>query len=147
MPVRERIRAATSDGADAGFTLVEVLVALTLFVTVAVGAALGVTRSVDASRTTQQRVDASNVAQAFIARAISEANTIAPEAGKTVVSVVGDGAVAAQEQFTVTRWITFDSGGDTCHPGTVFSVSVEVRQTQTNAFLARSDSKVACPPA
>jgi type II secretory pathway pseudopilin PulG len=139
--VCHRIGCDAKDTRDAGFTLVEVLVSFVLFMVVSAGAATGVVTALNASHSSQQRVDAANVAQAFVTQAIQNAIRISPSAGETV-SNVG----RSDEKFTVTRWITFDSG-DTCHPGTLFTVNIEVRQSQTAKFLARSDARVACPPA
>jgi prepilin-type N-terminal cleavage/methylation domain-containing protein len=136
---------------DEGFTLVEVLVSFTLFAIVGAAATTAIYRAINASHQTQQRVAAAQVAQQVIANAIALANTnqAAPEQGKTFVSGLGgDGSTAAKEEFTVVRTITFDSqSADVCSPGTTFTVNVVVTQKQTGKFLARSDSKIACPPA
>lgn len=146
--VIDRVRYASgATKSDAGFTVLEVLVSFVIFVVVATSATYGIIRALDASHDSQQRVDAANVAQAFIAQAISSANTIAPEAGRTITSNVGNGTTSAREEFTVIRWISFATGQSSCTPGTTFTVNVEVHQAQTGKFLARSDSFVACPPA
>jgi type II secretory pathway pseudopilin PulG len=143
--VCHRLRAVANDTRDGGFTLVEVLVSFVIFVAVAGAATTGIVNALQASHVSQQRVDAADVAQSFVADAISTATKVAPEEGKTIISNVGDGKVAGGETFTVIRWITFDSG-DTCHPGALFTVNIEVHQAQTSQFLARSDARVACPP-
>lgn len=143
-----RVRYATGGPKpDAGFTVLEVLVSFVIFAVVATSATYGTIRALNASHDSQQRVDAANVAQAFIAQAISNATTIAPEQGRTVTSNVGSGTTSAREEFTVIRWITFAQGQSSCTPGTTFAVNVEVHQAQSGKFLARSDSFVACPPA
>lgn len=132
--------------ADAGFSLLEVVVSFGLFAIVAGGAMYGIDNALTASHQSQQRIDAANVAQRFIAQAITDAVTVAPEQGRTVISNVGDGTHAASEQFTVIRWITFGGGSSTCHPGTTFTVNIEVKQAQSGVGLARSDTSIACPP-
>lgn len=145
---RARIRIGyATGGTDSGFTLLETLVSFILFAIVATSAAYGINQALSASHRSQQRVDAADVAQSFIAQAIANAKTIAAENGRSVLSNVGDGSTAASEQFTVIRWVTFDAGATTCAPGHTFTVNVEVHQAQTNAFLARSDTSIACPPA
>jgi prepilin-type N-terminal cleavage/methylation domain-containing protein len=133
---------------DSGFSLVEVIVSFAIFAIVAASAATAIYKAVQASHLSQQRTNAAGVAQSVIANAIAQANLnrVVPEAGRTILSNVGDGGSAAEEQFTVVRTITFDSG-DTCSPGKLFTTSVVVSQTQTGRFLARSDSVIACPPA
>jgi prepilin-type N-terminal cleavage/methylation domain-containing protein len=143
--VCHRLRRVAKDTQDGGFTLVEVLVSFVIFAAVAGSAATGIVNALRASHVSQQRVDAADVAQSFVADAISTATKVVPEEGKTIISNVGDGIVAGGETFTVIRWITFDAG-DTCHPGALFTVNIEVHQAQTNQFLARSDARVACPP-
>jgi prepilin-type N-terminal cleavage/methylation domain-containing protein len=142
---------------DAGFTLIESIVSFVIFAIVAASAATAIYKAVHASHLTQQRANAAGVAQSVIADAIAQTNTnrVAPEPGKTILSNVGcdpklktcAATAAAAEQFTVTRTISFDAGGDTCAPGSLLTVSVVVVQAQSGQFLARSDSKIACPPA
>jgi type II secretory pathway pseudopilin PulG len=134
---------------DAGFTVLEALVSFVIFAIVATTASYGLAKSIDASHASEQRVDAADVAQYFVADAIRRANTIPPVEGKTIYSGVGGtdttGAqYAAVEQFTVVETIAFDNPGS-CNSGTLFWVHVIVKQAQSNAFLARSDARVACP--
>jgi prepilin-type N-terminal cleavage/methylation domain-containing protein len=133
---------------ESGFTLIEVLVSFVIFAIVVVGAATSTVNALQASHLSQQRADAADVAQAAVAQVIADAskNKTVPESGKSSILNVGDGATVSQERFTVTRWITFESG-NACHPGSLFTVNIEVRQADTSQFLARSDSRVACPPA
>jgi prepilin-type N-terminal cleavage/methylation domain-containing protein len=147
--LRERIATGTEQSNDAGFTLIEVIVSFIVFSIVAASAATAIFRAINASHVTQQRVGAAGVAQSIIANAIAQANanTAAPEQGKTILSGLGNGQSASKEEFIAVRTITFDSGGDTCAPGTLFTVNVMVKQAQTGQFLARSDTKIACPPA
>jgi Tfp pilus assembly protein PilV len=148
--VCHRLRGTASGAADGGFTILEVLVSFVVFMIVMTSASVGIVNALQASHLSQQRVDAANIAQEYVARAIAAASTVAPQAGLTSSPHVGNGGTgsgsAANEYFTVLQWITFDSG-NTCHPGTLFTVNVEVHQQQTNQFLARSDARVACPPA
>lgn len=146
--VCHRIGCAVTDTSESGFTLVEILVSFVIFAVVVVGAATSTVQALQASHLSQQRADAADVAQAAVAQVIADAskNKTAPESGKSFVSNVGDAGSVSQERFSVIRWITFESG-NTCHPGSLFTVNIEVRQADTGQFLARSDSRVACPPA
>ncbi|MDT4926988.1 MAG: hypothetical protein QOG01_4701 [Pseudonocardiales bacterium] len=156
--VCHRLGYDTTTEGESGFTLIEVIVSFAIFAIVAASAATAIYKAVHASHLSQQRANAAGVAQSVIADAIAQANLnkIAPEPGKTILSTLGcvnnaqgnqcPANSAAAEQFTVTRTITFDAG-DTCSPGALFTVNVVVNQKQTGQFLARSDSRIACPPA
>lgn len=146
--VCHRLRGIAMNTSESGFTLIEVLVSFVIFAIVVVGAATSTVNALQASHLSQQRADAADVAQAAVAQVIADAskNKTVPESGKSSILNVGDGATVSQERFTVTRWITFESG-NACHPGSLFTVNIEVRQADTSQFLARSDSRVACPPA
>jgi prepilin-type N-terminal cleavage/methylation domain-containing protein len=144
--VLHRVRHRDNGSGQDGFTLIEAIVSFAIFAFVAAAASRAIFNAIDASHTTQQRVDAANVAQQFIAQAIATADYIAPESGRSYPANVGNGTTAAREDFTVIRTITFDSG-NTCHPGTLYTVNVVVQQARTGKFLARSDSRIACPPA
>jgi prepilin-type N-terminal cleavage/methylation domain-containing protein len=124
---------------DDGFTLLEVLIAFSLFAIVVGAATWAIINALNASHLSQQRVDAANVAQTFISSTSTRTANTRSESGATYsASVTG-------EQFTVKRWITFNTTGATkCVPGSTFTVDVQVFQAQTGRFLARSDSVVAC---
>lgn len=135
--VRRRL---TDDGradADAGFTVLEVLVAFTLFVLVSATATYGIFQAINASHTSQQRTEAAGVAQSYISQAAANAATINSGTNSYNASVAG-------ESFTVARTITFANGGNQCSRGSSFTVDVVVTQAQTSKFLARNDSIVAC---
>jgi type II secretory pathway pseudopilin PulG len=150
--IRHRLaaRLATLRGAqrDAGFTVLEALVSFVVFAIVAATASYGLVRSITAAHGSQQRVDAANVAQVFIARAIQRAGTIAPAEGQSLYAGVGptDSTGKDAEAFTVVETVVYDTPGD-CNVGNLFWVHIVVRQRQTDAFLARSDARVACPRA
>lgn len=131
--------AAAHRGSDAGFTVLEVLVAFSLFVLAASTATFALYTSINASHISQQRGAAAGVAQSYIAQAAANSATVAPESAKPYSATVGS------EQFTVLRSITFSLAGETqCARGSSFTVNVVVNQSQTSKFLARSDSVIAC---
>jgi type II secretory pathway pseudopilin PulG len=126
-------------GADAGFTVLEVLVSFSLFVLLASTATYALYTSINASHVSQQRGAAAGVAQSYIAQAAANTATIAPETAKPYTATVGS------EQFAIVRTITFSTVGETqCTQGSSFTVNVVVNQAQTNKFLARSDTVIAC---
>jgi type II secretory pathway pseudopilin PulG len=135
---------------DAGFTVLEALVSFVIFAIVATTASYGLVEAINASHASEQRVNAAQVAQFWVADAIMRASTIGgtPVEGQTTYSDVGGTSngvgYAAAERYTVVETITFDNPGS-CLTGTLFWVNVVVKQYQTNAFLARSDARVACP--
>lgn len=124
---------------EAGFTVLEVLVSFVLFAFVSATATFAIFTSINSSHLSQQRGDAAGVAQSYIAQAASNTTTVGPEVAKSYSASVSG------EQFTVLRWITFSASGATqCSQGASFTVDVVVKQPQTNKFLARSDSVIAC---
>lgn len=130
---------AAHDGSDAGFTVLEVLVAFSLFVLAASTATFALYTSINASHISQQRGTAAGVAQSYLAQAAANSATVVQESAKTYSATVGS------EQFTVLRTINFSLAGETqCARGSFFTVNVVVNQAQTNKFLARNDSVIAC---
>ena len=123
---------------DGGFTVVEVVVASVIFAIVAIAAIAGVTSAVKSSHSTQQRVQAADAAQQDIAQAVA-----AYQAG-TMPSSTNYTATAGSESFAVHRTVAFVGTATACSTGTSFTVHVEVRQKQTDDFLAQSDTVVAC---
>lgn len=123
---------------DAGFTILEVLVAFTLFTIVSLTATVAIVNSLNAAHSSQQRIDAANVAASIIATTQNQTQTAVN--GTTPFTA----SVKQSEDFSVVRTITFNNGATTCSTGASFVVNVVVRQTQTNKFLARSDSVITC---
>lgn len=145
-PLRNRLHDGGEDvdrADDAGFTVLEVLVSFTLFVLVSATATVAIFTSINTSHLSQQRGAAAGVAQSYIAQAAANAATAAVEDGSQASGT--HNATVANEHFNVQRWITFSLPGETqCSRGSSFTVSVVVTQAQTNKFLARSDSVIAC---
>jgi len=134
-----RRRMASAADADAGFTVLEVLVSFVLFAVVAASATYGIVNALQTSHTGQQRVDAANIAQAYIAATEIRTQDAQTEVARPLT------APAGSEKFAVLRWITFSTPGATqCSAGQTFTVNVTVSVASTGTFLARSDSIVAC---
>lgn len=152
--VRSRLaRLHGRDRGDGGFSILEVMISFTIFVTVAASAGVATVTALKAAHSSQQRIDAGAVAQTFIADAQAKAATIGPEGTST--SGRQFNATLGGEHFQVQRWITFVSvvndqltptGGTQCSAGGLFSVNVAVYQQQAGktVFLARSDSVISC---
>jgi len=134
-------RRLVRDGsADAGFSLIEVLVSFVLFATVASAATYGIVNALQTSHNGQERVDAANIAQSFIAQTQTNTSSVQTETARQVAT-----SSLGSDTFTVLRWITFTTPGATqCSPGQTFTVSVTVSLQASGKFLARSDSVVAC---
>jgi type II secretory pathway component PulJ len=126
---------ARNDRRETGFTLLEVVVSFVLFAIVAGAAVTGIVSSLKASHTSQQRVDAANVAQTYV----SLEDTKSVQNGTSSFT-----AVVKNEQFSVQRTIAFEGSATTCAPGASFAVHVLVSQQTSGAFLARTDSVIAC---
>jgi prepilin-type N-terminal cleavage/methylation domain-containing protein len=126
--------------ADAGFSLLEVVVSFVIFAVVAGAATGAIVSALRASHSSQQRVDAAQVAQGFVVQTQSSPATMVPETNRTFSSIG-----VKNEHFTVTRSIVFGNpNSTTCTSGSYFTVHVTVTQAQTGTFLARSDSVVTC---
>ena len=139
--VRRRMalaRAGSDATSDAGFTLIEVIVSFVLFAIVAGGATTGIVSALQASHSSQQRTDAADAAAQDLAQDIA-----AYRAG-TVPGNFSYTAGVSNEQFTVTRTVTFVGSATACAPGASFHVHVDVKQQQTQKFLAQSDTVIAC---
>jgi Tfp pilus assembly protein PilV len=136
--LRRRLRHASSATRDAGFSLLEVMVAFTIFTILCGTATVAIVSALNAAHSSQQRIDAANVAQSIIAKSQAEAQNAANGTFTYTASV------KQSEDFTVHSTIAFNGGATTCSPGGSFVVNVAVYQQQTNKFLARSDSVVTC---
>jgi Tfp pilus assembly protein PilV len=129
-----RVHAAT----DAGFSLLEVMVAFAVFTILCSTATVAIVSALNAAHSSQQRIDAANVAQSAIASVLSRAQSAVN--GTTPFTAT----VKQGEDFTVQQTILFNGGATKCSPGATFNVNVAVYQKETNKFLARSDSVITC---
>ncbi len=128
---------ARDEARDAGFTLIEVIVSFIIFAVVSGAATTAIVKAIQSSHTSQQRIDAANIAQKYVTFT-GDMSAIKAGAQTPFVDSVRN------EQFTVKRTITFNGSATSCSPGASFTVHVIVAQKQSNAFLARTDSVVAC---
>ena len=136
--LRHRLRRARSTAIDAGFSLLEVMVAFTVFTILCGTATVAIVSALNASHSSQQRIDAANVAQSTIASVLARAQ-LAVNGTTPFTANVKQG-----EDFAVQQTIAFNGGATKCSPGATFVVNVAVYQKQTNKFLARSDSVITC---
>ncbi|MDT4891597.1 MAG: hypothetical protein QOE97_632 [Pseudonocardiales bacterium] len=133
-----RRRLDRQDG-DAGFSLLEVIVAFTVFTILCATATVAIVNSLNAAHGSQQRIDAANVAQSIVASTqAADRNTVSNGTSSFLATV------KQNEDFTVQRTILFSNGATVCSPGATFVVNVVVYQKQQNKYLARSDSVVSC---
>jgi prepilin-type N-terminal cleavage/methylation domain-containing protein len=116
-----------------GFTLLEVIVSITLFVIMATSTALVLTGNIRSSRLTNQRVKAASIAQSML-DAIKPGTTL-----PTTLPTTGpDGYVVR---------ISLNPSTATCTIGTTRKVSILVyapNSSGTGTPLARTDSVVSC---
>jgi len=135
-----RLQNMRSAGRDAGFTILEVIVAFVLFTLVSASATVALVNAFDSAHTSQQRIDAADVAQ----RILDQTRALAADQVKGDTQGIPP-PIRESESFVWKRTITFPGSATQCSPGTPFTVSVLVYQQQTNKFLARTDSVITCP--
>jgi prepilin-type N-terminal cleavage/methylation domain-containing protein len=120
---------------DAGFALLEVLVAFVLFAIVAASATVAIANSISVSNTTRNRVTATGLAQAAIAKARADATTLMATPAETSTS----GA------YTVVRTVTVPVvNGVRCPAGEAMPVTVSVTWRQHGNRSVRVDTVIAC---
>jgi prepilin-type N-terminal cleavage/methylation domain-containing protein len=130
---------------ERGFTFIEVIVSMGLFVVVAGAALVGIVNAISSAHVSQQRIDAANVAQADLAGDIA---TVRNDHVPSNSADPGYPVAVKNEEFNVVRCVTV-SGGESCAdgscaPGKTVTVNVSVYQQQSQRFLARSDTVIAC---
>lgn len=122
---------------DDGFTVLEVVVAMTIFVIVAVGAAGGVLNGIKASNSTTNRVGGANVAQSDLDQARVQP-TPSPTSYATNAPSGGS--------YTVTRTVTMPtpSGSTACPAGSEMTISVVVTGPGRSTSSVKMQTVVAC---
>ena len=133
-----RLHRMRSAGRDAGFTILEIMVAFTIFTAICASATVAVVNALNAAHGNQQRIDAANVAQSILAQ--TQALAEAQRNGTTSSTAT----VRQSETFVWQRTIQFGGTATQCSPGASFTVHLLVYQQQTNKFMARTDSVIAC---
>lgn len=126
-------RTVLDDASDDGFTLVEVIVAMTLFVIAATAGALAIGNNQHSSLLSQQRVRAANLAQSYLAAVVP--GQPLPSA---LPSTTSDGYQVA---------VSFSPSTNTCNLGTTRDVTVLVYAPNAApgaAPISRADSVVSC---
>lgn len=134
---RPRRRDPFVDG-EAGYTVIEVVVAFVLFAIVATAAIAAVVNATQTSHSTQQRIQAADFAQQDIAQ------SVAAYQDGTLPASTSYTATAGSESFTVSRTVAFVGSATACSSGNSFSVHVQVSTTTSSSVLAQSDTVVAC---
>ena len=132
--VLHRIRYAARN--DGGFTVVEVVVSLVLFVIVAAAATSAIVNALATSNTTNNRVTATGLAQQALAQA--RADQAAVIATHDLTSVSGP--------YTVTRTalVPVNVNGEVCPAGDTISVTVVVTWINGGNRSVRLDTVMAC---
>jgi Tfp pilus assembly protein PilV len=120
---------------DSGFTVLEVVVAVTLFIIVTTASATAIIGNITASKSTQQRVRAANLAQSFLAEF---------QASKTLPSSL---PTSGPDGYGVS--VSLSPGlTSTCATGSTRTVTVLIWapnvSTATGTPIARTDSVLAC---
>jgi prepilin-type N-terminal cleavage/methylation domain-containing protein len=129
----QRVRSRLGYAADQGFSLVEVIVSITIFVVVATATAAAITNDIVAARTVRQRTQASSIAQSLLA-GFQRSNTLPATFPTTAPGGWG------------VRISVNPAGG--CTTGTTRTVTVLVFgpgvSTTSGKPAARTDSVIAC---
>lgn len=129
---RPRAFHGAADG-EGGFTLLEVVISVTLFVIAATAAGVAILGNTQSSHLSQERVRAAGLAQAELAK-------IRP--GKTLPQAF---ASASSDGYRIA--VSVDPNTPTCPAGTTRAVSVLVFAPNASADagpMARTDSLVSC---
>jgi prepilin-type N-terminal cleavage/methylation domain-containing protein len=130
----QRLRCVTRrDARDAGFSLVEVVVAMSLFVIAATAGALAILNNQHSSLLSQQKVRAANLAQSYLAAVVP-----GQPLPTNLASTTTDG-------YQVD--VTFSPSTSTCNLGSTRAVTVLVyapNAASGAAPITRADSVVSC---
>jgi len=130
---QRRHRIARSDARDGGFSLVEVIVAMSLFVIAATAGALAILNNQHSSLLSQQKVRAANLAQSYLA-------AIVP--GQPLPTNLAN---STSDGYQID--VAFSPSTSTCNLGTTRAVTVLVYAPHSAAGAApitRADSVVSC---
>lgn len=137
-----------ADAPDAGFTLVEAIVSLTLFAIVSAAAVLALVTGIRGENDTSDRVTAAQLAQQATDRARAM-----PRAALTAVPSTSSPQPVGGKTYTVTRVVTAPTpacpaANETLAPGDVavrkIIVHVEVTTPDARPRVIRMDSVIAC---
>jgi prepilin-type N-terminal cleavage/methylation domain-containing protein len=126
-------RTTRHDSRDAGFSLIEVIVAMSLFVIAATAGALAILNNQHSSLLSQQKVRAANLAQSYLAAIVP-----GQPLPTNLASTTSDG-------YQVD--VSFSPSTSTCNMGSTRAVSVLVYAPNAAAGAApitRADSVVSC---
>jgi prepilin-type N-terminal cleavage/methylation domain-containing protein len=106
--LHQRLGGAHGEHEDGGFTLVEALVSLTIFVIVAAAAALAIVTGISGNNASSDRVGAAQVAQQESDRARAMSKDVL-----TATPVATSTATRGSKQYTVQRTVSY-IGGTSC---------------------------------
>ena len=128
-----------ADAAEDGFTLVEVLVAFTMFVIISFASLTALYTIVKSTAITQNRVAAANLARQEIERLREQNSTASQLDGTTPIT----STTAQGTTYTITPTMN-PAATATCSPGTERQVSVVVSWQNSGLRNVRYDTVLSC---
>ena len=136
-PTRHSGNRHLGGAADGGFTMIETIVALTIFVVISVAATAAVVAGTNAAKTSRNRVTGTNVVQSDL----EQARTLPTPASTAYVTA----PAGASDTYSVSRTVTMPSpsGGTACPAGSLIKIS-SVVSWSGGGQTVRADTVLAC---
>lgn len=134
-PASHRRALRDGDATDGGFTMIETIVALTIFVVISVAATAAVIAGTRAAQASRNRVTGTNIVQSDLEQARSQ-----PTPASTAYATAPGGA---SDTYSVTRTVVMPSpsGGSVCPAGKLIKIS---SVASGGGQSVRADTVLAC---